>query len=692
MITMHSAKRRPALRLGTVEMDGQSRFDCDTLCHDQEGQWRWHSFPESRMVLNPGDRPEVDAALSLRLGILVGGIRERDALLQTELLHEGIGLQPADIRTAWFPYKLTTRARFESAGLFAEDFFADKDTLFRRIQLVCEGETVLRLRGAGTGSLSPAGLLLDEGDCRFAISLWIDGKSIQPEITEQGWSAALPMQAGKYEAVIRITLRTTEEPFPLAENMPDAGQALAAAKAFWDCKLGGIPAPARFGIDSFVDPKGVTPETHRRAFYAAWTFLYQNILEPTPETGHTRYQVTLGKASLWPNGSPDSPNSCAWESMFCIEELSLLEPELAFDAAAGFLEAIDGDGWLDGECLPSQKAHMLWNCYYNLPDKDRLAALYDRVRRYLLWRAENPRWIFCDHDYPDEKDFSFVTQWFSDTRYAIQICAVLGRWEDIALWRRLRLEMGEKTRGWFFTPDAGDPADKIYNSCFVQHRTHYFGDRTSDVENYICPALYADLPEDLTNRMIEHFLALYDQEADLTGFDFYKFGDGCNIAYGLYERSLDDPQLAGKWEAYTAAAVRNVILSGEFSEECRPDHYRPQGVTPSSFGASTLIEFTYMLNGIRIDLGRPALIRCGETGLDGAALPEIQVETAAGQMPVLPFVAEVTLPEGEQIPVFVRWEDTVSPAGAQRYTVTGRLADSGIKIYAVVTVNGQPAS
>ncbi|MGI6270205.1 MAG: Ig-like domain-containing protein [Candidatus Howiella sp.] len=688
MITIDSAKQYAPLRLGEVEMGGQTDFDCDSLRHGGEGQWRWHSFPESRMVLNPGDRPAADPEFTLRLGLLVGGIRERDTLLQAGLSRDEEKLEAANLRTAWFPYKLTTAAKFSKARLVTEDFFADRNRLIRRFLICCEATTHLRLNGTGKAISCSDGLLLDEGDCRFLLTLRQNGRGIRPKITAAGWEASLALPAGESEVVACFTLRMVGESLPSEEDIPGAAQALAAVKAFWDRKLGNIPAPTRWGIGAGLNHKGVTPEAHRRAFYAAWTFLYQNILEPTPETGYTRHQVTLGKASLWPNGSPDAPNSCAWESMFCIEELALLEPALAFDAAAGFLEAIGNDGQLEGECLPSQKAHMLWNCYCNLPDKDRLAALYERVRHYLLWRAENPRWIFFDHDYPDEKDFSFVTQWFSDTRYAMQICAVLGKREDIALWRRLRLEMGESARGWFFTPDKGDSPAKIYNSCFPAHHTHYFGDRTTDVENYICPALYADLPNDLADRMIAHFLDLYDAEADLTGFDFYKFGDGCNVAYGLYERSLDDSRLAGKWEVFTAAAIRNVLLSGEFSEECRPDLYRPQGVTPSSFGASTLIEFTYLQNGVRIDLGRPALIHIPKHMLKEVSLPDIRVETAAGQPPVLPPIIEAALPGGGRLPVFVRWpgESAIPAAEAGEYTVSGRLADSGREVLAAVTV------
>lgn len=68
------------------------------------------------------------------------------------------------------------------------------------------------------------------------------------------------------------------------------------------------------------------------------------------------------------------------------------------------------------------------------------------------------------------------------------------------MWENMKQEMGNNARTWFFTPDAGDSTDKIYNSYFTDHQTHYYGDRTQDVPNYIYSALFADLPTDLTQN------------------------------------------------------------------------------------------------------------------------------------------------------------------------------------------------
>lgn len=123
-------------------------------------------------------------------------------------------------------------------------------------------------------------------------------------------------------------------------------------------------------------------------------------------------------ASAWHSGAASAPNSCSWESMYDIQQLSYIEPEIAWDAMRGFIYNIDENGILDGECLPAQKAHTVWVSYLNMlknhPEKEaelkgELEKLYPYLRNYLLWRAENPRWIHGSNDFPNEKDLSFVT-------------------------------------------------------------------------------------------------------------------------------------------------------------------------------------------------------------------------------------------------------------------------------------------
>lgn len=90
-------------------------------------------------------------------------------------------------------------------------------------------------------------------------------------------------------------------------------------------------------------------------------------------------------ASAWNSGAASAPNSCSWESMYDIQQLSYIKPEIAWDAMRGFIYNIDENGILDGECLPSQKAHTIWVCYLNMlknhPEKE--AELKEELEKLL---------------------------------------------------------------------------------------------------------------------------------------------------------------------------------------------------------------------------------------------------------------------------------------------------------------------
>lgn len=45
-----------ATTIGTVDLTGDSNFDSDSIKNAEENQWRWLSYPESRMVMNYGKR------------------------------------------------------------------------------------------------------------------------------------------------------------------------------------------------------------------------------------------------------------------------------------------------------------------------------------------------------------------------------------------------------------------------------------------------------------------------------------------------------------------------------------------------------------------------------------------------------------------------------------------------------------
>ena len=699
--------------VGSVDMSGDQDFDSDSIVNADERQWRWLGYPESRIVVNPNpsflEEPIYDGGLNLNIGLFVNGVHRKNSIQKLQIGDSETGAKDkTGITTKWYPYKLTADVAYGDSDVEMTEFFVDKNTFVRLFDMKQMQDKVLVLsaQDSGLSVLDDGSLLMRHDDYSFIykiIKLNADtsvNQIIAPVLSgsdeKKEWKVieTCSEDIAKYAFVMTLAVEEDGEEAAIERsNQILEGtilDKLSATKAFWDGKLAKVPAPENWGIGAGMDAKGVTPEQHRRAFYAAWAFKYQNIIEPTPETDYPYYQVTLGMPSMWSSGTWKTPNSCAWESMFDIQQLAMVEPEIAWSAAEGFINEIDENGILDGECLPSQKAHMVWVCYENLPDKERLERLYPNIKNYLLWRAENPRWIYGSHDYKDEKDISFVTQWYSDVSYAIKMCEVLEIPEDIAMWEARKEQMDRDARIWFFTPAEGAPADKIYNICFADSGEHYNSARPKDIENYIISALYADFPADMEEKLIQHYIDFYKPDEDLVGFDFYKYGDGCHIAYGLLEKVAKDSRLEGYWETYINSVMRNIIKSVQFCEESRPGDYSQMGVAPSSFSASSMVDFTYMSNGMRIDLGQPAAVKAGRGGIVKTAESDITVYTITNEKPQLPKTVKAANNKNQMIEAYVKWNkyDPEKLNTSGQFTVTGTLADSATEITATVKVYG----
>lgn len=695
--------------IGKVLVNGDNEFDCDDVKNEDSLQWHWMSYPESRFVLHPStlDNPYKDN-LNLRMGLLVHGIKDESGFQTLNWEKENNAENKLkEVNNTWYPYQLTADAKFEEGNVNLSEFFVDKNTVVRKFDIQdMKGSVSIssdKLGGFQKLTLQD-NILIHETD-RYYIAyrvVALDDKGdvsevIEPTINNDKWNVkvslsnhqqfAVSMTLGvknvNDETIDTVVSRTKE-----TLDSKNYSTMLTATKEFWDQKLSNVPAPTLWGIQAGLDTKGVTPQQHKRAFYAAWAFNYQNILEETPETGYNYKQITLGKASMWGSGAPESPNNCSWESMFNIQQMAYLEPDIAWSAIEGFIDGIDENGILRGECLPSQKAHTVWVCHENQSNTDKLKELYPKLKNYLTWRAKNPRWIYGGHNYEDEKDISFVTQWFSDVDYVIKICKEIGQYSDIAMWENLKEQMYKDMKDWFFTPQEGDPAGKIYNSYFTSDGSHYKYDRQSDVDNYIAEALYVDLPEDMLTQLIDYYLDLHDNTKDLVGFDFYKYGDGCYIAYGLLEKALKDDRLQGKGEEFINAVLRNVIKTVEFSEESKPDDYRPSGVKPSSFTASAVIDYTYLNNDVRIDSGKLTLMKVGDTKIDQSSISLLETSVLKGKSPILPKQIAVSTLAGQKLDVLVNWEsydqELCNKAGS--FIVKGRIAQSSLEVEMKVLV------
>ncbi len=705
--------------IGSVRVGGNPAFDCDTVINADDSQWRWLSYPGSRMVERPAQ--VYDGGMSLNLGLFVDGVREFNNVQKIAVASAGqTAADWSSCETAWYPYKLTADAVYGTTALHLDEFFIDQNTFCRYYTLLdcTDADMTLSAKAEGILQREDGILLLETEQYYLAYQILLlrqDGTVSQrviPTVDDNGnWAATLHFTEDTAQVAFLLTLGakncndgvTAETVATQAKEtgMGSIPEKLVATKAYWDQKLQAVPAPTVWGIQS-LEANGITPEAHYRAFYAAWAFQYQNILEPTPETGFQEYQITLGKASMWSSGNYDAPNSCSWESLYSIQQMSYVEPEIAWSAMKGFINSIQPDGTLGGECLPSQKAHTLLLTYQHLAAitpaadlpalQEELAGLYEKVKTYLKWRAENPRWIYGAYNYPDEKDISFVSEWYTDVDYAREICRILGNTEDLSLWQAMTDEMDTNIRTWFFTPMEGDDPDIIYNTYFANTGTHYTWDRPTNVPNYVYSLLVANIPADLTARLVKNYLAFEDSAKPILGFTFYKYGDGCNIAYGLLEKVADFPELGNAWQRYINAALRETIRNVQFTEclNANDTTSGTEGVVPSSFGALTMVDFTYMNNGVRIDSGILAEFQTPKLQSTEGTNPILTVHV--GDSITLPVIVPVQDTEGNDLATSVTWEEIPTEIAGESGTVTvqGRLTYNDMPVTATVTIKEAP--
>jgi hypothetical protein len=94
----------------------------------------------------------------------------------------------------------------------------------------------------------------------------------------------------------------------------------------------------------------------------------------------------------------------------------------------------------------------------------------------------------------------------------------------------------------------------------------------------------------------------FKPDAPNAGFAYTKYPDNQFVAWGLIDHRM--PQA----RAFIEAILRESMICGEFAETIELDDKgsaMPGGVKPSLFNALNIIEFTWLLNGVRQDSGLP---------------------------------------------------------------------------------------
>jgi hypothetical protein len=622
-----SSANLSAETLGTMNMGGNPDFSADSVASTSGPERRWHSFPGSRLSLNPSahktfDMDPTPSDLALDMGGYLGEKVLRLPKVASMILLDsgGKGLTPASQRTDWFPYKLTLRAQFEAgATLSADDFFVDEDSsLLRVIDVRKAGKQQLQLFAAAPENAGiewqaeKKAILVSGPDYHYALCFAeLNGDegqptptALNPECSASDWKITLPLADGTgrfamgfgfatrgegAEKAIERARQTISRPVP---------ETLASSRAAIENTLRKVPAPTVWGLDPKL-ADGITPEQQRQEYYRAWTFLLQSSIKILPEKPDFLFpQMSLGKAALWADGEHRAPATCAWESLMGMQWLSFVDPETAWESYLGIMSMVDAEGLLGGESLPSRKAETAWKLHQESPDRERLAEVYPAIKRYLIWREANPRWIWGDNRAPDERDLEFVVSWLYDLRFASLIAMELGLKEDAAEWGSKEEPAIGKMREWFFS----DP-ERLHQLYFTERKAHSTPERSSERPIMTLTALIiASLPDDMTARLFKLLGETSHPEKVNSGFNYTKYPDNQFVALGLLDR--------GRAEArpFIEGILRDSILAGEFTECLVPgkDNLPAlDGVKPSLFTALNIIDFTWLLNQVRCDSGRP---------------------------------------------------------------------------------------
>ncbi len=547
---------------------------------------------------------------------------------------KGSSLAPAtDFSTSWRADSLPYSASYASGGrVSGTDFFHDENSVTRTISTTGFSATTPVAAGAISGSAifdAATKILTVTASPSWSYAVDLSGAGTVTFYTNQqnmlggaGGAAVPPTSGGYWTANLPIGATTaigvgfavaadgTTAAQSRAEAASDPGRAASDIRTwtgYWNALLAKVPTPSSYDLAA-VDAQGVTGAQLHDMYYRAWILNVENVLPAMPETGFNYPQVATGKASGWMKGPDGSHPSATWDSLLGMQYLAYVDPQTAIDAFKGMMTLTDAAGQLGGESLPSIKAMTAWTLYQTTGDRSVLTDTYTDLSRYLLWAQQNPRWINgTSYDHPNEHDSQFVASLIIDDVYAQRIAAELGRTSDVTQWSTQQQQMAADYRTWFLQPDGsllqkyftGDPSsDTLGNNIVITGALHAAG-----------------LDPEVMAAVLKRFDSVFDTDQPLAGLNaVIKAPDAMFTAYGLLDqgRSTD---AAG----FVEATLRDIVKTGQFSEtyEVLPDTgLTSDGVRPSVFGAANVIDFVWMLNGVRSDQGAPTAVNL--TGKPGS--------------------------------------------------------------------------
>lgn len=279
--------------------------------------------------------------------------------------------------TEWMPHELPFSANYDGGtSLKGKDFFFDENTIVRTITF-SGPDSEFYLSGKIKGSVYDYDntVICNHNYINYAIK--INGSIGKVSYRDDIWYAKISTRDFKNKPlVISIAFADRDESRDILLNrasLPlksDLNQKVLANEKYWNDLMAKVPEPLNFGLES-VDPKGVTPEQIRLAYYKAWVFTAMNVLQGDKDL-YPYPQICTGKPSLWSEGEEKAPFSAAWESFIGIQLYAFIDPDVSWAAFKGLMSLVEEDGMLGGESLPSRKAQTAMILYQLTGDKESL--------------------------------------------------------------------------------------------------------------------------------------------------------------------------------------------------------------------------------------------------------------------------------------------------------------------------------
>lgn len=521
--------------------------------------------------------------------------------------------EAAGFKTEWLPYALPFSAAYTGGKTVSGyDLFYDDNTILRSLALDDTQRYIVAGRIKGKVSIKKNVIFVSGANSNYAISLkgislknvslyesfedFKAGNIIKDTAKAGWWSIDV---SRKKQLTVSVAFSLVSDPqadlikwvqSPL--KVKDVcNRTLMKNKKYWDNFLKDkVPHPENFDLVC-VDAKGVTSKDIKLGYYKAWVLLEQNCLKPEPEY-FNYYQMVTGKASLWDEGEAKAPFSASWESFVALQLYSYINPDISWSALNGIVSLINDKGILEGESLPSRKAHSAWVLYSMTKDTESLKKVYTPIKKYLNWRMTQPRWIYADATPENEKDAEFVVSVMVDMEYMEQIANALGYKEDAKEWKEKYTSYYDNYTDWFWS--APDEMPMQFKNNF-KHRTGY---PIQITQGLVLDRLNGDYLTGLMGVLYKY----YDVNKSFAGFSAPKYPDVDFTIYGLIKKNK--PNLV---RGLIECNIRDIMRTGPFFAESYTSDPTPlpEGVRPSIFGIASLIDFVLLKNGYMFTKGVP---------------------------------------------------------------------------------------